>query len=180
MPNWCRTTVRFTGEQENLDLLEKDINVITTENRFSIAQSINPQPDELSNVVVGYKDGAKYWWKDTEEPLAHEDIDMLFQTYGYYDWYQWRLANWGSKSGDIDTEKLRIDKNHIVFKYESAWNDLRELHKIIAEEYKLSSVVSWWEESGYHGSYKILNGKVFDENIGYDYYDGTDDIGEEE
>ena len=30
MPNWCRTTVRFTGEQENLDLLEKDINVITT------------------------------------------------------------------------------------------------------------------------------------------------------
>ena len=166
MPNWCRTTVRFTGEQENLDLLEKDINVITTENRFSIAQSIIPQPDELSNVV--------------EEPLAHEDIDMLFQSYGYYDWYQWRLGNWGSKSGDLDTTKLRIDKNHIVFKYESAWNDLRELHKIIAEEYKLLSIVSWWEESGYHGTYKIVNGKVIDENIGYDYYDGTDDIGEEE
>lgn len=42
--------------------------------------------------------------------------------YGFTSWYDWNIANWGTKWDLCDVIKTRIDANTIQLSFESAWS----------------------------------------------------------
>ena len=158
----------------------------TTRSHIRICDSLFPQPKELNYVSEGSnQNGDSYWWTKNEDgEKVHENYfieekimgidssklkqvnltieEMIEMTLKYdsFNWYDWRLLYWGSKSGDLHTEIVNTKDNEIQVYCESAWNPLGRLFERISEEWDVNVEIQWLEESGYYGTIEIENGKL--------------------
>ena len=119
MPNNCQNILTVRGPKEDLKKFEEK----SDDGKFQLGHHI-PCPEELVEQTANY----------TKNP------DMIAK-YGYSSWYDWRIANWGTKwevyedypvwmsadkstgTGDlsIDTENLDEDAGEIKISFLSAW-----------------------------------------------------------
>jgi len=58
--------------------------------------------------------------------ITQETYDRLISTYGYADWYSWRVANWGTKWGAYEVGEWHIDINgsgylNAMVGFQTAW-----------------------------------------------------------
>jgi len=53
------------------------------------------------------------------------------KNYGYATWYQWRVANWGTKWGAYDTSYL----NDNTIEWQTAWNGSIKMMQKVSEKY---------------------------------------------
>jgi len=121
MPNWCSNTLQL--RHDNPDMLNLAVKACQEGN---LLNTFVPMPDAL-NITSGYV-GAD----NSPEQLAlvarqEENI----KTYGYKDWYDWRIANWGTK-WDLDTavEDYTVDGERVVTVYfDSAWTPPIEAYR---------------------------------------------------
>lgn len=122
-----------------------------------------PIPAELEDTVAG-------WFGDTEkqtEQTAKEKSNI--EKYGYKDWYEWALANYGSKWGAKNVEfsdEVTQGATHITATYESAWSPADGLIRKISELFPslIFAVVST-EESDAFVCYSIFsNGELVAED----------------
>jgi len=60
-----------------------------------------------------------------EHPDSYENAlkvhNNLFK-YGYRHWYDWSIANWGTKRDVSDAELIRQDPEHLILTFDSAWS----------------------------------------------------------
>ena len=157
-----------------------------------ICESIFPQPEELSGIREGRNQNADlFWWdvdengkkvivenfeqmleRDSNEKITTKNLtieEMIDFTIKYksFNWYDWRLIHWGSKTGDLYTEMKFNNDNEIELFCESAWDPLRALFIGVSNKYDLDVTINWIEESGYYGTFAVTNGNVTKDDRNY-------------
>lgn len=178
MPNYCWSRVEMIGDTKNINQLTNDMEEVEIDgDKDYDLTSLLPTPKKLEMIHSGGNtiDGVsvKNWitvdkdgnWMDNDIfasrnedykdiPLSEELQQELLLEYGALDWYQWRLANWGTK-WVVTQNSFETDDNGIHFELESAWSPPIELLCYIAKKYKLSIVCHWNEEGGHFGMTQI-------------------------
>ena len=117
MPNWCMTVWTITGKKDDIDAIE--------EMKFDF-EKILPMPAIL---------------KQTEGKNSQEIHDENIRQTGCQDWYDWCVANWGTKwtagtagSGDGPTID-RDDDETLVSRMSTAWAPPIGIIRKLAEDY---------------------------------------------
>lgn len=107
MPNWCGNEVMITGDKDTLDFIQA--NSRYSDNEFSM-ERFRPTPPKVLENNSGISED-----KDAiiEALLGNTDYD-------YDNWYEWRVANWGTK---WDLADLSVDRTErtIFLNYNTAW-----------------------------------------------------------
>jgi hypothetical protein len=109
MPNWCSNTATFYGSKEQLDALKnaEDGNILNV---------IIPCPPELNNSELTTSYGDQEKQKVVEQLKA-----QAREKYGYESWYDWNVANWGTK-WDVNAEFVEEGDGWVTFVFDSAWS----------------------------------------------------------
>ena len=121
MPNWCNNiaTLRH-NDPAVIDKIEQAEGVL---------QALIPCPEELNDneLTTSYGD------EDKQKVVEAKRAEMKAK-YGYASWYDWNIANWGTKWDLCDVTKTRIDANTIQLSFESAWSPPVEAYARLLEE----------------------------------------------
>ena len=110
MPNWCENRVNISGDIKDIKAFrDKAFN----DGVFHFNNLI-PMPEGL-DITSGN------FGKGTPE---QEELEKLQSTnlikHGYKDWYDWCVANWGTK-WDIEAEDTSDDNEFINLQFDTAW-----------------------------------------------------------
>lgn len=142
MPNWCSNYLQISVEYPSQ--LEVVIQGITgnKEQPFDFNRIIEC-PEELT---------------ESKAPNTKNPSEMKAK-YGFTDWYEWRVFNWGTKWNASDVE-LRIESpTNLVITFSTAWSPPEPIIKKIAQLYPFASLLlEWEEEGGYYGSSEYEKG----------------------
>lgn len=166
MPNWCENYMSFTGpENEIREFVEK------IESTQAIFQTFYPCPQELKDTVAGYySEKPNDNWKNLLESgeITQEWYDELVrkneegykrdientEKYGFRNWYDWRIKNWGTK---WDVNDLRQSQDifvnedgiaNVSYYFETAWGPGIEAFDKIAADYPNILFTLYYEEPG--------------------------------
>ena len=110
MPNWCNN---------GITLRHKDSAMVTRAQEALAAgrllQEFIPCPQDLIDTVSGFMGEDK---REAHEAQMKRNIEL----YGYKDWYDWNVANWGTK-WDVGGSDFVIDDvgNELQCYFDSAW-----------------------------------------------------------
>ena len=133
MPNYCNNVVEIRGPQAQVKAL--------VDHRLDF-QKIHPYPPELD--IVAGRSGAD----DSPEQIAlvaAEESNL--KKYGYKNWYDWCVNNWGTKwnaGGDNDAMQVDYDEDQgdqgiALFQFDTAWAPaLGVLQKLMDDHPELS------------------------------------------
>jgi hypothetical protein len=111
MPNWCENTVEIYHEDPAmLERARKGFNEGKLLNEFL------PVPEDLQ-IVAGFLG------KDTPEQKELELKEQAnIKKYGYANWYDWCIANWGTK-WDVGGDGMEAQdiEGGLMLTFDSAW-----------------------------------------------------------
>ena len=144
MPNWCNNTITIQGPTDTLKPLWE------TAKQEGLLQAIKPMPKELEGTTSpAPREG-------TPQPLVD----------GFDNWYDWRVANWGTK-WDVDTEGLEYTDNgdgtsSIAGYFESAWSPPIDAYQTFCDDMDNCSLDAYYDEGGM--------------DFAGHWYDGVDDF----
>jgi len=160
MPNWCENELTITGNV--LSILDIKFKVINDPEK-GLLETLHPTPKQLvENNVEVYRNDPEYM-----ENMAHQRFINKAKT-GYESWYDWALAEWGTKWGDSSTHMTEEGDNTLHFYFETAWSPPVEGMLNISKKYPMLTFVMTFREGGMGlaGAVGISNGKVIHESNG--------------
>ena len=97
MPNWCSNGI--TLRHADPAMIDRVI-----AGKEGLLQEFIPCPEELMNAVANF-----------------ETNEAMVAKYGFSSWYDWSIANWGTK-WDFALENVeRADANTVTAAFDSAW-----------------------------------------------------------
>jgi hypothetical protein len=136
MPNWCNNYLMVEGKPKDLNKMLKQIEITESE-----ATMDNPQSLFSCNKVI-------------PQPIFPDDKA----------WYEWNIANWGSKWDLCDVELREKDsweKGIVQFSFNTAWSPVIQVITTLAKEHKKLSFTYQYEESGadYWGKHLFSKGE---------------------
>ena len=107
MPNWCMNGVTLRhADPQMIDRVVKG--------KGGLLMEFLPTPQDLVDTVAGFM--------GEDKRAAHEAQQRAnIEKHGYKDWYDWNIANWGTK-WDFSLENIdRVDANTVSAAFDSAW-----------------------------------------------------------
>ena len=116
MPNWCSNVVTFAHDDYNE--LQK---VVAAFNKGQLFNTFVPCPEELHITAgtVGPKDSP-------EQMELEARAAANLEKYGFANWYDWNVANWGTKwdsSGEgFDSVGLTEGDTEVTLTFDTAWS----------------------------------------------------------
>ena len=124
MPNWCSNhiTVRGTNQAE-IDRLA------TAFATGGFCNAVIPCPPELTDTVSGA-------YGDTAAQAALEAKTAAnIEKYGYGNWYDFQVANWGTK-WDVEGDAIERDEDGLGFSgsFDSAWSPPVRIAEALIEQ----------------------------------------------
>jgi hypothetical protein len=145
MPNWCSNNIRVSGPDAALNEFAEWL-----DDGNNLLSKIIPTPEELTKVQSPFN-GTK------------EESDALIAKYGHNNWYDWNIANWGTK-WDVEPN-LQTNDGEIGLVFESAWSPPQRAIALLAEKFDdLSFYHAYLEEGmGFVGYDEYEGGKIVDE-----------------
>jgi len=163
MPNWCNNTISIEGEKAKIEEFK---NFLDNNNGKDWFDFFNPCPQEL---------------KDVGNVSFHDVPNVkLVEKYGYTDWYNWSVANWGCK-WNCDAQDWNItedgDRATISFWFDSPWAPPIVLYEFISNEMEDFTVDAQYHEEGMGFVGKFSEG--FDESYEYSDLESLDSIPED-
>ena len=136
MPNWCNNTI--TLKHKDPAMIERAHKALC-EGRF--LEEFIPIPQELKDTVAGFKGEA--------EREAHEAQQVSnINKYGYKDWYDFSVAEWGTKwdVGGDDGLIQKLDANTLQASFDSAWSPPTNAYeKLCAQGFEIEA---FYDECG--------------------------------
>lgn len=160
MPNWCSNELTVTGDKEAISRYVAGIQMDNDTESPMLIESYLPTPLELTTTMSGgFSD------KSSQEAL---DLAAMQQSnidkYGHKDWYDWNIANWGTKWSDSDTDGGDIynDGTTVSYTFQSPWGPPEEAFRRISAMFpELTFVLSFCEDGmGFYGATSFFNGEV--------------------
>jgi hypothetical protein len=155
MPNWCNNTVEISHKDK-----AKMFALVEAINEGKFCNHVIPVPEDLHIVAGSVGD-------PVEQKKLEEDTARNVEKYGYGNWYDFCVREWGTK-WDVDAYNPvefddQWDKNNkITFGFDSAWSPPLGVYEALIEQGY--AVRGYYYESGmgFCG--------MFDED-GDDYYE---------
>jgi len=115
-----------------------------------------PIPQELRDTVKG-------WFGDTDKQKAlEEQAARNLLKYGYADWYDFSVANWGTKwdiGGEGEGQLIHHDANNITLNFDSAWSPPVEAYAKLSELGFLVDAMYYEPGMGFCGRYMTETGE---------------------
>lgn len=174
MPNICNNTLIVNGSEE--DIVKFLQQTCTAENfetaepyDYAILRKLVPTPQELTDTVSGW----------SADPETQAEYDAKFSAnlakYGYKDWYDWNIANWGTKWADSDTFLSNRNTGYCVMHFQTPWCAPEAgIDKVSVMFPNLEFVLTYMEEgAGFVGATAYKSGMVamsYNESIHVDEY----------
>lgn len=92
----------------------------------------------------------------------------MIDKYGYSDWYDFRVAKWGTKWNACDVEMRLEDETEVSISFNTAWSPPLEVIEAIANKYPFADItLSYYEEGmGIQGEIKVSKGKLVSQEEG--------------
>ena len=150
MPNWCENTI--TLSHKDPAMIDRVV-----KGQEGLLMEFLPTPKELTETVAGFM--------GEDKRAAHEAQQRAnIEKYGYKDWYDWNVANWGTKwdVGGDDGMITEDGPNALRMSFDSAWSPpIPAMEHFMDLGFKVK-LIYWESGMCYCG--------LFDEN-GDDYYD---------
>lgn len=119
MPNWCANSLKLiatTAESESkLSEIVRELARATAANEnAAIFSLIKPIPQAL-NIVAGFSGDA------AEQSAREAAYQVNLDTYGYSNWYEYCIGEWGTK-WDASDATYDIDGNQVTIYFDTAWS----------------------------------------------------------
>jgi hypothetical protein len=129
MPNWCNNTITIQGPTDTIKPLWEEAQ------NSGLLNAIKPMPKEL---------------EDTTSPTPDDKVQPKVD--GFDNWYDWRVANWGTK-WDVDTEGLEYKDNgdgtsSITGWFDSAWSPPIGAYETFCDDMDNCDLYATYEEGG--------------------------------
>lgn len=177
MPNHCSNYLKVVGDPKEVMRFVETITV-TKDGRESIniLDTIVPCPQELRDTVSGSV--------VEDKKAAHEAQQKAnIEKYGHRDWYDWCLANWGTKWGDYDTSQTFVSVNTdkdamvIAYSYDTAWGPALNGISKVSEKFPTLWFINSYQESGmaFYGTAMFHDGRMYADDGG-EFPDIPEDI----
>jgi hypothetical protein len=159
MPNWCSNELTISGDKEAISRFVAGVKKDDS-NDLMLIESYLPTPEDLTVTMSGS-------FGDDSSPEALElaaKQKSNIEKYGHKDWYDWNIANWGTKWSDSDTDGGDIynDGTTVSYTFQSPWGPPEEAFRRISAIFpELTFVLSFSEEGmGFYGATSFFNGEV--------------------
>ena len=111
MPNWCWNHLEVTGDEIQLrEFVEKSTTNIERDDEFSFNGTYS-MPKTL-RITAGTH------LSFIEKIKKYINIRL----YGYDNWYNWSIANWGTKWDACESNICHNDIDYFAVSFESAWS----------------------------------------------------------
>ncbi len=146
MPNWCSNKIRVSGPADAINEFSEWL-----DDGKAFLSKINPTPKRLVETVSGFMGDPEEQKKLEEQSAAN------VKEFGYANWYDWNIANWGTK-WDVEADVQQND-GEIGLTFDSAWSPPQRAIALLAEKFN--------DLSFYHAYVEV--GMCF---VGYDDYEG--------
>ena len=171
MPNWCYNRVYVYGEEESMnDFVTSITHTVTDDEGKSVTDHdlslLFPIPEELRIDDV--------WFSSDNATPEHlvllEKYEANMAKYGYKTWYDWCVANWGTKWSP-NIHSIGHDGNRLTILCDSAWSPPTGLLTKASKEYPSLVFVDTYSEEGmeFWGCDVFRAGEIIAEH-GYDSY----------
>ena len=119
MPNICYNSVII--KHHDLGKMEALRNAV---NEGKFFNHIIPVPEDLVNTVSGSVTSKKH----------EKQIKRNLELYGYQDWYDFCVDEWGTKwEADIDSE-CELEGNTLSFDFQTAWSPPKGIYERMKDE----------------------------------------------
>ena len=154
MPNWVRNVIEVWGEPNDVaDFVEKHIK----DNTFDF-NTIIPEPKTREECdpffVLPEEEEQKII--EQNKRLRKDGLDEMFDLndeIAWFDWYQWRIHNWGTKWNSkcpqfIDVDAIRKFDGQaieILIAFDTAWSEPIPIFAKLHEMYKGSDLMLRYE-----------------------------------
>ena len=141
MPNYCNNNIVITGPNSVIDKIEK----IANGDKGDLLQYFYPMPEALKDTTAPLpKDATK-----EEKAKAKENL----KKYGYDNWYDWRVENWGTKWDimefyNINRKEIGEDESEISFGFDTAWAPALGAYEKFIDENSNCSLKAYYYEPG--------------------------------
>ena len=119
MPNWCANSLKIIAttpesEAKLAEIVQELARAAAADDGAAIFNLIKPIPQALQ-IVSG-------WSGDAEEQAAREESYRVnLDTYGYQNWYDYCVAEWGTK-WDAGNTTYDLDGNQVTIYFDTAWS----------------------------------------------------------
>lgn len=146
MPNWCNNILTVAkdgskaGEEQLTEFIERAIRYPNEEKKIDGCDfhlhGLYPMPDSLKITAPQ---------SDRIDQLKAETNEYL---HGHTDWYEWRVAKWGTKwdvDGNMCTDP---DDDTIVYEFSSAWSPPVAWLAKVCEDFPNLTFTLEYNESG--------------------------------
>jgi hypothetical protein len=143
MPNWCEN--KLTVKHDNPEDLQKFVDAW---NSGELLQTLLPCPLELRDTKAGYmgdsEDVSRQYAKELH--LLKEQLNI--KTFGYKNWYDWCVNEWGTKwdigrSSERDNDAViegKGKKQFVEVSFDSAWSPpVEAYHKLTDMGYQIDA-----------------------------------------
>lgn len=106
MPNWCANSCRMTAPQDN-PMMGKILDELKKGKDAEWFQAVKPVPQPLKDAIAHHG------------PLTEEGQELVEQ-FGYSNWYDYCVAEWGTK-WEATIDKYEIEDDSIFVYFDTAW-----------------------------------------------------------
>lgn len=151
MPNWCANSLKLiatTAESESKlsEIVRELARAAAANESAAIFNLIKPVPQAL-NIVAGFSGDAA---EQAEREAAYK---ANLDTYGYQNWYDYCIGEWGTK-WDARDATYDIEGNKITIYFDTAWSPPMGIYHAL-ENMGFDVEATYVEQGmGYIGYYK--------------------------
>lgn len=160
MPDYCNNYLHIEGDDKIIDDL---INKVVDDDRdplpfIYLLDNLFPCPKELSKTISGFLTDPD------EQAKLQRAYDDNIAKYGYKCWYDWCVANWGTKWSDDETILISRTEGKVVFSFVTPYAPPEKAFAKISTDYPdLIFVLSYMSDSlGYVGATGFRNGNAWE------------------
>jgi hypothetical protein len=161
MPNWVSQTVIITGSAEDVAKLKDQVSQPYTQKWVDRDFNQETQKWDIINLKEQIQVPVISFWNIIKP--ADEILDAYYGVEeGNKDhWYDWNIANWGTKWDACNAEILMESETSVEYHYDTAWSPSLEVIQTLSCQYpNLTVSVNYEEEQGWGGEIAFLNGGV--------------------
>lgn len=145
MPNWCFNRLTIDTTTEGGKVLAEAFRMKYTYDDGTLYarpfQDLMPCPEELQ-IEAGYFGTGT---------AKDEEMQQLYasnkEKFGYPHWYDWQIANWGTK-WDARVEEYGITDGEVYVYFETAWSPPVEFFKWFSQEHPDAIYMDEYDEEG--------------------------------
>jgi hypothetical protein len=123
MPNWCNNTLHVDGDLNELADFKSKVLVPSNHDKDRLdftMEVLYPTPKELLEVT------SPVIWRGDDNDIEgkrifEEKAKAIREKYGFDDWYDWRVSNWGTKWDVSDSWVDEHNGDALSIEYNTAW-----------------------------------------------------------